>query len=73
MTPAEFEAIRVSLGLSHTRIAKLLGTQQRTTRKWSAGEQDVQRSAAMFLRYLHQTGESGRRAFTVLGLKWGEG
>ena len=40
MNPAEFQALRLSLGLSNPQLAELLGVLPRTTQRWATGERD---------------------------------
>lgn len=37
MTPAEFKAIRVGLGLSQANIAAVVGRDTRTVQRWEGG------------------------------------
>ena len=41
MTPDEFLALRVRLGLSHENMGVLLGVGDRTVRRWENGERDI--------------------------------
>jgi DNA-binding transcriptional regulator YiaG len=41
MTPEEFLAIRVRLGLSHDSMGALMGVGDRTVRRWENGERDI--------------------------------
>jgi DNA-binding transcriptional regulator YiaG len=66
MTPEQYRAAIEQLGLSQVAAAKLLGVDERTSRRWANGERDVPPPAARFLRYLIATGKTGERAMRVL-------
>lgn len=66
MKPDEYHAALEKLGLSQIAAAKLLGVDERTSRRWASGERDVPGPAIRFLRYLIATGRTGERAMRVL-------
>jgi DNA-binding transcriptional regulator YiaG len=66
MTPDQYRTAIEKLGLSQTSAAKLLGVDERTSRRWANGERDVPAPAARFLRYLIATGKTGEKAMRVL-------
>jgi DNA-binding transcriptional regulator YiaG len=67
MTPDEYRAAIEALGLSQVAAARLLGVDDRTSRRWASGERDVPPPAQRFLRYLIATGRSGEYAMKKLG------
>lgn len=67
MTPAEYRSAIEQLGLSQVAAAKLLGVDERTSRRWVSGERDVPAPAARFLQYLIATRKTGDHAMKVLG------
>lgn len=67
MTADEYRASIETLGLSQVAAAKLLGVDDRTSRRWATGERDVPPPAARFLRYLIATRKTGEQAMKVLG------
>lgn len=66
MTPDEYREAIERLGLSQVGAARLLGVNDRTSRRWASGEQDVTPPAERFLRYLIATGRSGEYAMKRL-------
>lgn len=68
MTPEQYRTAIEQLGLSQVAAAKLLGVDERTSRRWARGERDVPPPAIRFLQYLIATGRSGAKAMRVLGL-----
>ncbi len=66
MTSDDYRAAIESLGLSQLGAARLLGVNDRTSRRWASGEQDVPPPAERFLRYLIATGRSGEYAMKRL-------
>jgi DNA-binding transcriptional regulator YiaG len=66
MTPDQYRAAIEQLGLTQVAAAKLLGVDERTSRRWATGERDVPAPAARFLRYLIATGKTGEKAMRVL-------
>ncbi len=66
MTSDEYREAIESLGLSQVGAARLLGVNDRTSRRWASGEQDVPPPAQRFLRYLIATGRSGEYAMKRL-------
>jgi DNA-binding transcriptional regulator YiaG len=66
MTPDEYRTAIETLGLSQIAAARLLGVDERTSRRWATGERDVPPPAQRFLRYLIATGRSGDYAMQRL-------
>jgi DNA-binding transcriptional regulator YiaG len=62
----EYRALIDQLGLSQITAAKLLGVNERTSRRWALGQVACHSSAQSFLRYLVKTGKSGDKAMRVL-------
>lgn len=52
MTPHEYRNLLAALGLTQAGAARLLGVDERTSRRWANGERDVPPPAARFLRFL---------------------
>lgn len=69
MTPDEYRSAIEKLGLSQVEAARLLGVDERTSRRWACGERDVSPPAVRFLRYLIAIGKSGEKALRVLDKK----
>jgi DNA-binding transcriptional regulator YiaG len=70
MSPDDYDDALRKLGLdSHVDAAALLFVDERTSRRWSAGERGVPGPARAFLQYLISTGKPGHRAMAILGLK----
>lgn len=68
MTADEYRDAIEHLGLSQVAAAKLLGVDERTSRRWAIGERDIPAPAQHFLRYLIATGRSGEFAMRKLSL-----
>jgi DNA-binding transcriptional regulator YiaG len=66
MTPDEYREVLEHLGLTQSAAARLLGVDERTSRRWACGERDVPPPAERFLRYLIATGRSGEYAMKRL-------
>jgi DNA-binding transcriptional regulator YiaG len=66
MNSDEYRAALIQLGLTQVGAAKLLGVDERTSRRWANGERDVPGSAARFLQYLIATRRTGAQAIRVL-------
>jgi DNA-binding transcriptional regulator YiaG len=66
MTPDEYRDAIARLDLSQVAAARLLGVDERTSRKWAAGDRDIPGPAVRFLRYLIATGKTGAQAMRVL-------
>lgn len=66
MTPDEYRETIEKLGLSQVAAARLLGVDDRTSRRWASGERDVPPPAQRFLRYLIATGKTGEYAMNKL-------
>jgi DNA-binding transcriptional regulator YiaG len=69
MEPKEYKAAVEKLGLTAHEAAVLLGVDDRTSRRWAAGERDVPGPAQQFLRYLVARRTSGHMAIGILGRK----
>lgn len=67
MTADEYSDTIARLGLSQNAAARLLGVDERTSRRWVSGERDVPEPAARFLQYLIATRKTGEQAMRVLG------
>jgi DNA-binding transcriptional regulator YiaG len=67
MTPDEYRETIEKLGLSQIAAARLLGVDERTSRRWASGERDIPPPAVRFLRYLIATKKTGEQAMRVLG------
>lgn len=52
MNSTDYRAALASLGLTIVSAAKFLGVDERTSRRWAAGEWDIPEPVAMFLLYL---------------------
>lgn len=66
MTADEYREALESLGLTQVAAAKLLGVDDRTSRRWAAGDREIPPPAQRFLRYLVATGKSGEYAMKRL-------
>lgn len=66
MTPEEYRLTIEHLGLSQIGAARLLGIDDRTSRRYALGERDIPPPVARFLRYLKVTGRSGEYAMNRL-------
>lgn len=66
MTPDEYRETIEKLGLSQVAAARLLGVDDRTSRRWASGERDIPPPAQRFLRYLIATGKTGEYAMKRL-------
>jgi DNA-binding transcriptional regulator YiaG len=66
MTPDEYREAIDHLGLSQVAAAKLLGVDDRTSRRWACGERPIPPPAQRFLRYLIATGRNGEYAMKQL-------
>lgn len=66
MTSDEYRDTIDQLGLTQGAAAKLLGVDDRTSRRWACGERDIPPPAERFLRYLIATGRSGDYAMKRL-------
>jgi hypothetical protein len=69
MKPQEYEDALQKLGIDSHEAAALLDVDERTSRRWIAGERGVPGPTRQFLRYLLSTGKSGHKAMAVLGVK----
>lgn len=52
MSGAELRQLRLQLGLSQQKLAKILGVHQPTVSRWERGMSPVPKSAALVLRML---------------------
>lgn len=66
MTADEYREAIATLELTQGAAARLLGVDERTSRRWANGERDVPPPAERFLRYLIATGRSGEYAMKRL-------
>lgn len=66
MSPDDYRAALEKLGLSQVAAARLLGVDDRTSRRWACGERDIPPPAVRFLRYLIATGTTGEKAMRKL-------
>lgn len=67
MTSDEYRETIETLGLTQNGAARLLGVDERTSRRWALGERDIPPPAERFLRYLIATKRTGEQAMKVLG------
>ena len=67
MTADQYRTTIEKLGLSQIAAAKLLGVDERTSRRWASGERDIPPPAVRFLRYLIATKKTGDQVMQVLG------
>jgi DNA-binding transcriptional regulator YiaG len=68
VTPDEYRETIARLDLSQAAAARLLGVDERTSRRWATGERDVPPPAVRFLRYLIATRKTGAQAMRVFEL-----
>jgi len=66
MTADEYREAIARLDLSQVAAARLLGVDDRTSRRWATGERDVPPPASRFLQYLIATRKSGEQAMRAL-------
>jgi DNA-binding transcriptional regulator YiaG len=66
MTSDEYRETLEALGLTQGGGARLLGVDDRTSRRWACGEREIPPPAERFLRYLMATGRSGEYAMKRL-------
>lgn len=66
MTADEYRSTIARLGLSQVAAARLLGVDDRTSRRWATGERDVPGPADRFLKYLIASGRTGEQALRAL-------
>jgi len=52
MTPTQFARAIEQLGLSQRKAGRFLGVDERTSRKWIAGESRIPHSVALLLRLM---------------------
>lgn len=52
MTPEEYRTAYSALGLTQAGVARLLGVDERTSRRWATGEREVPPPVARFLSFL---------------------
>jgi len=67
MTGSQYQQAITRLHLSQVGAADLLGTDERTSRRWANDERAVPAPVARFLRYLLATGKTGEYAIKKLG------
>ena len=68
MTHDEYREAIARLDLSQAAAARLLGVDERTSRRWATGERDVPPPAVRFLQYLIATRKTGAQAMRVFEL-----
>jgi transcriptional regulator with XRE-family HTH domain len=66
VTADEYRATIDQLGMTQGAAAKLLGVDDRTSRRWACGEREIPPPVQRFLRYLIATGRSGEYAMKRL-------
>ena len=66
MTADEYRDAIAQLALTQVAAARLLGVDERTSRRWATGERDVPPPAVRFLRYLIATKKNGEQAIRAL-------
>ena len=59
MTPDEYRLSIDKLGMTQSGAARMLGVDERTSRRWANGERDVPPPVQRFLRFLIAIGKSG--------------
>lgn len=69
MTKDEYRTAIETLGLSQAAAARLLGVDERTSRRWACGERDIPAPAVRFLKFLIACNCSGREAMEILKLE----
>lgn len=52
MTPRRIKEIRTAAGLSQAQLARLLGVDTRSARRWELGEREIGGPAAMILEMI---------------------
>ena len=67
MSGNQYQQAIARLDLSQVDAVKLLGVDERTSRRWARDERDVPAPVARFLRYILATGKSG--AFVIKKLE----
>jgi DNA-binding transcriptional regulator YiaG len=66
MTPDEYRKALETLGLTQGGGARLLGVDERTSRRWACGERDIPPPVQRFLRFLIAIGKSGEHVIKLL-------
>jgi DNA-binding transcriptional regulator YiaG len=66
MTADEYREALARLDLSQVAAARLLGVDDRTSRRWATGERDVPGPASRFLNFLIAIRKTGAQAMKVL-------
>lgn len=66
MTADEYRDAIAKLELSQVAASRLLGVDERTSRRWASGERDIPPPAERFLQYLIATRKTGEQAMKVL-------
>jgi transcriptional regulator with XRE-family HTH domain len=66
MTAEEYRAALTALGLTYAGAARLLGVDDRTSRRWANDERKVDPTVARFLRLLIAKGISADDALAAL-------
>ena len=66
MTSLEYRDLLAALGLTQAGAARLLGVDERTSRRWANEERDIPAPVQRFLRFLAAAQISPHRAMTLL-------
>lgn len=66
MEPVGYREALASLGLTIVGGAKLLGVDERTSRRWANGEREVPEPVSRFLRFLLSAGISADEVMQAL-------
>jgi DNA-binding transcriptional regulator YiaG len=66
MSPDDYRATLAALNLSQMGAAKLLGVDERTSRRWAIGERPVPEPVSRFLRLLLAAKISPERALRLI-------
>lgn len=66
MTPDEYREALTRLGLTQGGGARMLGVDERTSRRWANGERDIPPPVQRFLRFLIAIGKSGEYVIKLL-------
>jgi DNA-binding transcriptional regulator YiaG len=62
MTPAQYRAAIKRLGLSQRQAARLLGVNDRTSRRWALGKSKIPTSVALALASVRRLAQIGNRS-----------
>lgn len=69
MTSDEYRAALKSLGLTQAGGARLVGVDERTSRRWAIGERDVPPPVARFLTFLIVSDIKPEAVMSALGVE----